>query len=488
MSEIKCPHCGSLVDYIPGEAELCPMCGGELKPPEAEASEQQKALSEGIRSLLTKVAEADRKIPDSPEGTNTAILDRTEKPVRPGAPPPPPPSSSRTNLPYLDADYNVNLFFIKGSSGVIRMHLIPHSDQLKGAVVFMETMAGAERIHREALVTETLQSGVPVEVRLSYCPEKVSGTAAFVFYIGCVLETETKYYQFSVEHMIYDPEPSTTQSQIIINENQTFQAREAGDIKYNSNLGDLVRGINSQTPTMHELLERLKNLQESFVRQSLRETTWRPEKGVVRGNPYLENRLTLEWNGNRILLFGGKRTMTLGRSSSCDLVVRTRGNGSLGPQDYPNNTVSRVHSELQYNGDSVQLFDKSRHGTFINNYNLAGGDVTLPDSADLEFGDIYWHMELQTCRMRQSHVICQTCVANPVRSLTFVRKDHEPECYLLVWQCCELGRLFPDLADWVVFFRDNAFFIRTPDQNFNYLRPGSAFNVNRQEIRIDYFH
>jgi hypothetical protein len=64
---------------------------------------------------------------------------------------------------------------------------------------------------------------------------------------------------------------------------------------------------------------------------------------------------------------------------------------------------------------------------------------------------------------------------------------HEPVYCLLIWECCELGRVIPELADWTVFFRDNAFFIRTPEQVFYYLRPGNAFTINQQTIKINYF-
>ena len=208
---------------------------------------------------------------------------------------------------------------------------------------------------------------------------------------------------------------------------------------------------------------------------------------IVRGNPYPADRLLLEWNGIRLLLFG-KKHLKLGRAPGlCDLVVRTTGGGHLGPKDYPNNTVSRLHAELLYGGDCVQLFDKSSYGTYIGGRRPDSAGLPIPESATIEFGDIHWQMEQQFCRMRQGHTICRTCIASRVKAMTFTRKDREPEYYLLVWQCCELGRVIPELSDWTVFFRDNSFFIRTPEQNFYYLRPGSAFSVHQQFIKVNYF-
>ena len=477
----KCPHCGVDAEYISGESEMCPECGSELKPPETE---EKKEVFSGLdmSALLSKVADADREV-GLQDGGDDSLAERSKRLAeeldldsR---------RSSRREQ-YLEIEYNRNLFFVSGSSSVIRLRLIPCTNLLRGVMLFMETQGRTKRIRREIPVTELLQNGVPVEVRLSYCPEEVSGRVAFDFYVGCNLETETKYYQFSVEHIIYDPDQtSKTIGQIIIN--QDIKASEAGDVKYHDNIGDAIRDMSGKAPTAHELIDRLNNLPPSFVRQELRSTTWRPETTLIGGNPYPGDRLLLDWNGKHLFLLG-KKNLKLGRSPDlCDLIVRTRSGGRLGPRDYPNNTVSRIHAEILYNGDFVQLFDKSSYGTYINGRRPDGVGVEIPESAEIEFGDIHLQANLQYCQMRQSHTICQTCVANRIKSMTFIRKDREPECYLLVWQCCELGMVIPELADWTVFFRNNSFFIRTPEQNFYYLRPGSAFTVNQQTIKIGYF-
>ena len=479
---VKCPHCGAEAEYLPGESEMCSDCGAELKPPETE---EKKELFAGLNmsDLLSKVANADHEI--CPRTGDDSLSDRSKRLADELD-----LESSHKSSPsnqYLEIEYNRNLFFVRGASSVIRMRLIPCSNLLRSVMLFMETEgAKASRVRREIPVTELLQNGVPIEVRLSYCPEEVSGRVAFDFYIGCNLETETKYYQFSVEHKIYDPDQSSrTMGQIVIN--QEIRASEAGDVNFHDNIGDAIREMGGKAPTAHELIDRLNDLPPSFVRQELRSTTWRPETTLICGNPYPGDRLMLEWNGKRLFLLAGKN-LKLGRSPElCDLLIRTRDGGRIGPRDYPNNTVSRVHAEILYNGDYVQLFDKSSYGTYINGRRPDGTGLEIPENAEIEFGDIHLQINMQLCRMRQAHTICQTCVANRIKSMTFTRKDHEPECNLLIWQCCELGMVIPELADWTVFFRNNAFFIRTPEQNFYYLRPGSAFTVNQQTIKIGYF-
>lgn len=479
---VKCPHCGSDAEYLPGDSEMCSECGAELKPPETI---EKKEVFSGLNmsELLSKVANADHEI--NPRTEDDSSAERTKRLAEELDS----ESSHRSSRgdQYLEIEYNRNLFFVRGASSVIRLRLIPCSNLLRGVMLFMETDgAKATRVRREIPVTELLQNGVPVELRLSYCPEEVSGRVAFDFYVGCNLETETKYYQFSVEHKIYDPEQSShTMGQIIIN--QEIKASEAGDVNFHDNIGDAIREMGGKAPTAHELIDRLNDLPPSFVRQELRSTTWRPETTLIGGNPYPGDRLLLEWNDKRLFLLG-KKHLKLGRSPElCDLVIKSSGGGRLGPRDYPNNTVSRIHAEILYNGDFVQLFDKSSYGTYINDRRPDGSGIRIPESSSIEFGDIHFQINLQQCQMRQANTICQTCVANRLKSMTFSRKDHEPEYYIFVWQCCELGLVIPELADWTVFFRDNAFFIRTPEQSFYYLRPGNAFNINRQTLKINYF-
>ena len=157
------------------------------------------------------------------------------------------------------------------------------------------------------------------------------------------------------------------------------------------------------------------------------------------------------------------------------------------PQDYPNRTVSRKHAELIYKHDHVELFDHSSYGTYVNGQLPGDEGITLPETALVEFGDIHWELTLQKCGFRSARNICQTCRCDKIKSAVFKRKDQEKECYLIVWQCCELGRIFEQLADWDIFYRNNAFFIRTPEQDFFYLRPGHCIESCNQKINVKYF-
>ena len=481
---ILCPHCGTIVEFVPDESEICPECGSELRPCESTA-EKQPFPDANLNVLLSRVDDIDQKIDCTEKKIDNALSAHSwsqESGSNCHR------QSSSVDNPYLEIEYNRNLFFVSGSSSVIRLRITPKSDLLRGLILFMETHGiNSERIRCEIPVTESLQKNISIEARKSFCPKEMSGRMALDFYIGCMLETSPIYYHFSTDHKIYDPKLSTTSiaQQIIIN--QDIKASEAGDVNVRDSIGDAIRNLSEKSPSVYELIDRLNDLPPLFVRQELLNTNWRPETMIVQGNPYPNDKLMLEWNDRRLLLLG-KRHVKLGRSRElCDLIIQTKGNGKIGALDYPNNTVSRIHAELLYNGDNVQLFDKSTYGTFINGRRPDGAGFPMPNDATIEFGDIHWKMSQQFCVKSQATTICQACTASRIKSMVFTRKDREPENYLVIWQCCELGMIFAELADWIVYYRDNAFFIRTPEQKYHYLRPGGCFCVNKQTIRVSYY-
>ena len=492
-----CSECGN--ELMPSEAKNTPdSCSGPNKPdsfsglnpsdpcskePEADFSQtgegddslasRSKRLAEELDSDFEESDPACRKdVPWGQPGASMGSVFGREKSA----------NASIPDNPHLEIKYNLNLFFVRGASSVMRLRITPGSKLPRSILLFMETQDRSRHVRREIPVTERLRKGFPIEVRLSYCPEEASGREAFFFFVVCNLETKTEYYQFTVEHKIYTSDQSAnTVANIIF---QDIKASHAAEINV-GNFGKAIKDIMDRKPTVNELIDSLNDRPPAFVRQELRETSWRPR--LIEGLPYPEDRLILEWNGISLFLIG-RRNVKLGRSPElCDLVIRTRDGGRLGPHDKPNNTVSRIHTEILYNGDFVQLLDKSRWGTYVNGLRPDGVGVEIPENATIEFGDIHFQASLQYCRKRQSHTYCQTCIASRIKSMTFVRKDRDPECYLLVWQCCELGRVIPELSDWTVFFRDDAFLIRTPEQKFHYLRPGIPIKSNQLLIKVNYF-
>ena len=480
--KLQCPKCKKEVEYLAGECEICPECGSELMP-DKQTEGQQNDLWKGVdfASVLSQVT--DSSAGQTPAGDlsarSKAIADEIEnldfdKP-------------RQSDCPYLQVEYNRDLFFVSGSNANMKLQVTPLVPELEELHIFMELRQEQSEKLSQVPVNSRLTPHRPIEVTIPFRPEKISGRVAINFYFGCKVKNERRYYQFQAEHTIYDPNQTcrSLSSQIIIN--QQITAQQAADVNYRDSIGDALRQMQEKSLTVNEMLDKQNNLPPRYVVIHLTETTWTPDSEIISGSAYPADKLMLEWNNLKILLIG-KNHIKLGRSAEqCDLLVRTTGCGRLSPQDYPNTTVSRLHAEILYNGDFIQLFDRSSYGTYINERKPDSAGMRIPDSATVEFGDIHWKMEIQHCESKHSHAICQSCQAKKIKSLTFTRKDREPEHYLLVWQCCELGRIIPELLDWTVFFRDNKFFIRTPEQNFHYLRPGNTFRVNDQTVKVNYF-
>lgn len=480
--KLQCPKCKNEVEYLAGECEICPECGSELLTDKTE-ERKQESLWKGIdfASVLSQVTNSSvtPKITGDLSARSKGLAENIEdldfcKPCQ-------------SDCPYIQVGYNRNLFFVRGSNANMKLQITPLLPELEDLQLFMVVCQDQSEKLTQIPVNSRVIPHHPIDLTIPFRPNKISGLLAVNFYIGCKIKSNHKYYQFQVEHTVYDPNQSgsSLNSQIIIN--QQITAQQAADINYRDSIGDALRKMQEKSLTVNELLERLNNLPSYYEIMPLTETTWTPDSEIISGTPYPTEKLMLEWNTRKILLIG-KKHIKLGRSvEQCDLLVRTTGCGRLSPQDYPNTTVSRLHAEILYNGDFIQIFDRSTYGTYINERKPDSPGMQIPDFATVEFGDIHWKMEIQHCESRHSHAICQTCQARKIKSLVFTRKDREPEHYVLVWQCCELGRIFSELLDWTVFFRDNKFFIRTPEQNFHYLRPGNIFRVNDQTVKVNYF-
>lgn len=483
---MQCPNCKKTVEYIPGESEICPECGTELALSAAPPPQNANAFAGyDFADVFSRMKAAE---PDLAERTKKMADQIEQEKFDP---------DEKSECPYLDLEYNRNLFFLSGSESIIKLRLTPRDSRLSHILIFMETRRADGNTRRQIPVEEHLRKDRPVHLQTSYRPEQTSGRIAFTFYIGCKVDETLCYYQFSVDHPVFDPELLVTSGnpQVIINTSymnsgsgsidNSICASGAADVHYRNVVADLGRQL-GRMPSAHELLDQQSKQPEIFQPQTLIATTWRPENILIKGMPYTTDRLMLEWNEYSILLFG-KSSVKFGRDpETVDLLVRV-GGGKIGPRDYPNSTVSRLHAEVVYCGDSVNFFDRSSYGTYINGRRPDSAGIRIPDKAVMEFGDIHWQMNLQNCLSRAPHSICQTCQANKIKSMTFKRTDEEKESYLLVWQCCELGLVFEELADWSVFYRNGAFFIRTPSQEFYHLRPGQSLEFNGQKIKVRYF-
>ena len=394
--------------------------------------------------------------------------------------------SYQNECPYLKVEYNRNLFFLSGSESIIKLKLTPLGEQLEDLLIFMEAKRDGNQIRRQIPVREIIKKERAFYLQVPYNPGETSGKMFLVFYIGCKADGGFQYYQFPVEHKVYDSKQSGSTLFHQLSINQEIKSSHTSDVFYRDSIGEALKKMADKAFSVNEMIDRLNDLPAEYVCLPLLKSTWRPEDALIKGYSYPTEKLMIEFNGKTIYLLN-RNSVKFGRDpGQVDLLVRS-GRGSLGPREYPNSTVSRKHAEILYCEDAVKLFDYSSHGTYINGRKPDSPGIPLDSNSIIEFGDIHWKMNIQKCHARLPHNICQTCTANKVKSVTFTRMDSEPEYYLLIWQCCELGQVIEELSDWTIFSKNGCFFIRTPDQEFFHLRPWAEISSKDKQIKIRHF-
>ena len=201
----------------------------------------------------------------------------------------------------------------------------------------------------------------------------------------------------------------------------------------------------------------------------------------IHGKEFNCSRLRLQWNDYSFLLLGMK-TMKLGRNRNmANLVIRT-------PDRELNLTVSKHHATISADKNAAYIANASNFGTWFNGKKLEGNEkekVTEEDSV-VQFGDVCWYMHLQLCEPTCKDV-CQTCNKERVKSLTFDRCDGIKEKYLMICQCCDLGRVMPELKNWDIFYRNGSFFIKDPLGECYHLLPDTPVESSGQKFIVSTF-
>ena len=458
--QTTCPSCKTVIAEEDAGA-FCPECGFDLSsaatpaaetifPPSADCNfEKSFATPQGVRTISGNLTGIGQKMAEEIDQ-----LDVT--------------TNVASECKTLEVAYNRNLFFLCGAESIMKLRLKPLSSDLQHLVLFMEVSRSGQTSRRQIQTNGLLKQGREFSLSIPFNPEETRGRLFISFYIGCkVGKNDIEYYEFSVEHQVYDDHQDSRALSITIN--QDIKASHAADVN-NRIVSEELTKMAGQNMTVNAMIDRLNNLRPDFVPQYLTKTTWRP--GLGSGLQYFSDRLLLEYKDKKIYLLS-KSGISIGRSPNADF-----------PLLHP--TVSKNHADIFYDEKQVKLQDHSSYGTYINGNKKQSTEAMLDDNALVEFGDVCMKTQIQKCRGRLQHNICQTCNAPRVKSMTLARQD-QPEYYLCVWECCELGRVIEELSDWTVFFRQGSFLIRTPSQDFYFLRPGKTFEAKGCKISVKYY-
>ena len=170
---MKCPKCKAKVEFIAGESEFCVQCGADLTAVDPAAAGQKESdsaevaekipanvdFSKVLKSIYAPGQEASPQIhvvtpvvQVSPASVQPVII-RHESAV--------PvaedelgsadcvadiPAGNSGDCRCLEVAYNRQIFFLSGSTTVIKLRLTPQINELKSVLLFMETQINGKAV------------------------------------------------------------------------------------------------------------------------------------------------------------------------------------------------------------------------------------------------------------------------------------------------------------------------------------------------------
>ena len=383
-----------------------------------------------------------------------------------------------SECPYLDVAYNRNLFLLRNASAVMNLRLTPKIDKPELSIFLVKERNGV-RSRREIDIQKIFKKGKQTILDIPLSPGNIYGTLMISIYIGVKIKGKFEYYSASISPAVYDSQQTSANLNLTIE--NTINASGAADVNYQAGISSILEDLKKSNASVNDMISRLNELPPKYQDLILEETRWCPEDYLIHGSRYQGNKLRLKWKEHSLVLFGMK-SMELGRNrKKVNLVIRTT-------DDKLNQTVSRHHATVSADKNAAYITDVSSSGTWLNGKKLGASDrqeVTTENSV-VQFGDVCWNMHMQLCEPSCRNV-CQSCDKDKVKCLTFDRRDGVKEKYLMICQCCDLGRVLPELENWDVFFRDGSFFIRDPHGDFFHLSPGSTVEASGQKIGVTIF-
>ncbi len=387
----------------------------------------------------------------------------------------------------LRIEYNYNRFSIEGAQNNLQFRLTPLAENQRGDIgfrlrqvrIFCWIVKNIDKEdYREVSMLNNLKLTENNTIDFTITINEKAGFYTLVFRVECITDDGKSYYMFQQrDHLVYEKEQPSTPSAPI---NVYASGQHAADVRVN------VEAIKYKSRTTNDFLQMLNTLPPAFGVKQLYECN---SEEVPNNSLNKEERLLLQINGYSLFIIG-KTTVKLGRDKSLnDLQVRIPG---LPLWERPNRAVSSMHGVLSIIGNVLTYKDTSTYGTKLNGGEwIPGGCWTLPINCQsiLEFGNIPLVFNPSSCIRKEDDEICMCCnlPQGCICSVALRRQDNVPESYLIVPYCCDLGKVLPELAGWILYRRNGCFGIRTPDGESHPLRIGGKITFAGLNMIVDEF-
>ncbi len=481
---MKCPHCHKELGDDPGS--FCDFCGKSLKvetavnTPVAETAPQEVTMldmaedvaSQNVKSeaspseqlILNNQAGSARR-PFNLNAMADGLLQGDDVP------------QDVANR-WFSVWYATNRFLLAGGQMLLDLKVKINDPSVRNMRICLMTVVG-EKTQLKKVVCDELSNGGEAELSVSFYleNERINGLALLKFFFMFDTADGQKSYRMDVRAKIYARGQSV--QSIVMN----LQA-EGGSVNDLSGIHSL-EGI---CRNGDELLEHANAEAPQFTALKTMEITHIPENVMVFMSSYVCDMLTMEWKGRQYHLCG-KTEVSFGRKWEMNDFSLVDWMNTQSEKDEFNRHTSKRHAQFHWCGDAVNLIDLSSNGTYVNGVlpeTGGAGGICLPDQATLKMGNFKLDMSIQKCGSTRGFSFCDGCSASHVRAVTLIRHDKVPECFALVWECCDLGGI--GMAEGrggvVVYRRNGGFFCRLPDGRTEAMVPDLELPFGGDVIRI----
>ncbi len=379
---------------------------------------------------------------------------------------------------YFSVWYATNRFLLAGGQMLLDLKVKITDSSVRNMRICLVTIVG-DKTQLKRVPCDELAYGGEAELSVSLYleNEKINGLALLKFFFLFDTADGKKYCRMDVRSKIYARGQSV--QSIVMN----LQA-DGGSVNDLSGIHSLEGFCKSGD----ELLERANAEAPQFKAYRVMEIDRVPDSVMVFMSSYVCDMLTLEWRGRKYHLCG-KADVSIGRKWDMNDFALVDWVNTQSDKDDFNRHTSKRQAQFHWCGDAVNLIDLSTTGTFVDGMlpeaGGAGG-IRLPDQAVLKMGNFKLDMTIQKCGSSRGHSFCDGCPASHVRAVTLRRLDRVPECFILVWECCDLGGI--GMADErggvAVYRRNGGFFCRLPDGRTEALAPGLELPFGGDVIRV----
>ena len=383
---------------------------------------------------------------------------------------------------YFSVWYATNRFLLAGGQMLLDLKVKITDSSVRNMQICLMTVIG-EKTQLKRVPCDELSVGGESELSVSLYleNEKINGLALLKIFFLFDTDEGKKCCRMDVRSKIYARGQSV--QSIVMN----LQA-ESGSVN------DL-SGIHSLEGICHngdELLERANAEAPQFTAYRVVEIGRVPDNVMVFMSSYVCDMLTIEWRGRRYHLCG-KVDVSIGRKWDMNDFALVDWVNTQSDKDDFNRHTSKRQAQFHWCGDAVNLIDLSTNGTFVDGKlpeASGAGGIRLPEQAVLKMGNFKLDMTIQKCGSSCGYSFCDGCTAAPVRAVTLRRLDKVPECFILVWECCDLGGvgMVDERGGVVVYHRNGGFFCRLPDGSVDALAPGLELPWGGDVIRVTSYH